>query len=62
MIACFENPLPSITSCYHIYDKNKKIGFLIEMAQLRVYLNKIFMHNNSVRMNMLQVGGEKKIT
>jgi hypothetical protein len=39
-----------------------KIGFLIEMAQLRVYLNKIFMHNNSVRMNRLQVGGENKRT
>jgi hypothetical protein len=30
------------------------------LAQLRVYLNKNIMHNNSVRMKRLQVGGEKK--
>jgi hypothetical protein len=53
---------PLITACYQIYGKNKKIGLLIEMAQLRVYLNKIFMNSNSVRMNRLQVGGENKIT
>jgi hypothetical protein len=40
----------------------RKLGFLIEMGQLRVYLNKIFMHKNSVKMNMMQVGAEKKRT
>jgi hypothetical protein len=30
------------------------------MTQLRVYMTEQFMHNNSVRMNMLQVGSEKR--